>query len=98
MFHGSSETTLNYCMAVLGILLYFYKILPACQECCSCCLCKACSSLGQNRGNERAITVEKNYLDMPFEKNMASRKLNSFPDAFIGKAEILHSGSSGIGE
>ena len=45
---------------------FFTKVVPASQEYCSCCLCKTCSSLGQNRGNERAITGRKIIFTCPF--------------------------------
>ena len=66
--HSRSETTLTHKMAFLGISMHLFqkKILPACQECYSCCLCKVCSSLGQKKGNERAITGRKIILTCPF--------------------------------
>ena len=66
-FHGSSETTLTYNMAFLGILMHLLKtnISQVCQECCPLCMCKVCSSLGQKWGNERAITGSKIILTCP---------------------------------
>ena len=69
-FHGSSETTLTYNMAFLGILMHLLKtnISHVCRECCPWCMCKVCSSLGQKWGNERAITGSKIILTCPLFK------------------------------
>ena len=62
---GNDSNTQN------GIFRYFNApfsktYITSCQECCSCCLCKACSSLGQKKGNERAITRRRIILTYPF--------------------------------
>ena len=68
-FHGSSETTLTYNMAFLGILMHLWKtnVSQVCQGCCPWCMCKVCSSLGQKWGNERDITGSKIILKSPLQ-------------------------------
>ena len=79
----------------ISMHLFQKKILPAWQEFCSCCLCKACCSLGQKRGNERAITGRKIILTSPLEKisktanNSTAKPRNISLQIYQKRLEIL---------